>query len=80
MVDKLIETYAKLIGILIAVMMLPCLLSAIVQAIGTFHLMLGFGILCVVAYLRHQNRAPVAGRRKAGAGAERTPLIPKGDD
>lgn len=80
MVDKLIETYAKLIGILIAVMMLPCLLAAIVQAIGTFRLVLGFGILCVVAFIRQQNKAPLAGRKKAGAGAERTPLIPKGDD
>ena len=80
MVDKLMETYAKLIGALIALMLLPCLLSAIMQAIGTFRLMLGFGILCVVAYLRNQNRAPMAGRRKAGSGAERTPLIPKGDD
>ena len=45
MVDKLMETYAKLIGALIALMLLPCLLSAIMQAIGTFRLMLGFGIL-----------------------------------
>ena len=80
MFDKLIETYGKLLGALIALMLLPCLLGAIVQAVGTFHLLLAFGILCVVAFIRHQNKAPVAGRRKAGAGAERTPLIPKGDD
>jgi hypothetical protein len=80
MLDKLIETYAKLVGVLIALMFLPCLVNAIVQAVGTFRLLLAFGILCVVAYLRHQNRAPIAGRRKAGAGSERTPLIPKGDD
>lgn len=78
MLDKLIDTYAKLIGALIAVMLLPCLIGAIVQAVGTFRLLITFGILCIVAYLRHENRAPVAGQRKAGA--ERTPLIPKGDD
>jgi hypothetical protein len=80
MADKLIETCAKLIGVVIAIKLLPCLLYAIVQAIGTLRLMLAFGILCVVAFLRHQDRAPMAGRRKAGSGAERAPLIPKGDD
>lgn len=80
MANKLIETFAWLIGGLIALMFLPCLLGAVVRSVGTFHLLVVLGILSVVAYLRQQGRPPSAGRRRGGSGAERTPLIPKGDD
>lgn len=80
MLNKLIETVAWLIGGLIAFTFLPCLLGAIVQAVGVFHLMLVLGILSVIAYLRQQSRPPSAGRRRGGPGAERSPLIPKGED
>jgi hypothetical protein len=80
MFNKLIEAFAWLIGGLIALMCLPCLLGAIVRSVGIFHLLVVLGILSVVAYLRQQSRPPSAGRRRRGSGAERSPLLPKGDD
>ncbi|HXQ26822.1 MAG TPA: hypothetical protein VN822_10475 [Candidatus Acidoferrales bacterium] len=80
MVNKLIETVAWLIGGLIALSYLPGLMGAIVRSVGIFQLLVVLGILCVVAYLRHESRPPAAGRRRGGSGAERTPLLPKGDD
>jgi hypothetical protein len=80
MLNKLIETFAWLIGGLIALTYLPCLLGAIVQTVGVFRLLVVLGILSVIAYLRHESRPPSAGRRRGGSGAERTPQIPKGDD
>jgi hypothetical protein len=80
MANKLIETCAWLVGGLIALMFLPCLVGTIVHAVGIFRMLLVLGILSVIAYLRRQDRPPTAGRRRGGSGAERTPLIPKGDD
>jgi len=80
MLNKLIETFAWLVGGLIALSYVPCLLGAIVHAVGTFRLLVILGILSVVAYLKHESRPPSAGRRRGGSGAERTPQIPKGDD
>jgi hypothetical protein len=80
MFNKLLETFAWLIGGLVVLMMLPCLLGAIVHSVGIFRMLLVLGVLSVIAYLRQQNRAPSAGRRRGGSGAERSPLLPKGDD
>jgi hypothetical protein len=80
MLNKMIETFAWLIGGLIALSYLPCLLGAMVHAVGIFHLLVILGILGVVAHLREQTRSPSAGRRRGGSGAERSPLLPKGDD
>jgi len=80
MMNKLIEAFAWVIGGLFALAMLPCLVGATVRAVGIAGLLIVFGILCAVAYLRQQSRPPLAARRKSGSGAERTPLAPRGDD
>jgi len=79
MLDKLMQTFEKLLITLIVLSLLPCLVGGIIHAIGTVKLLLILGIVSFVAYLRHGNRAPSAGRHKTG-GAERSPLLPKGDD
>ena len=79
MLEKLMQTVERLILALIILSLLPCLVGALIHAIGTFNLLLVLGVLSVTAYLRHGSRAPSAARRKT-AGAERTPLLPKGDD
>ncbi len=80
MLDKLVQTFERLVMALIILALLPCLVSAIVRAIGTFDLLLILSILAVVAYLRQGAGAPAAGRRRTVSGAERTPLAPKGDE
>ncbi|MGA2116679.1 MAG: hypothetical protein ABSH56_18220 [Bryobacteraceae bacterium] len=79
MFDKLMQTFEKLIITLIVLSLLPCLIGAIIHAIGTVNLLLVLGIVSFVAYLRHESRVPAAGKRRT-AGAERSPLLPKGDD
>jgi len=79
MFDKLMQIFEKLIITLIVLSFLPCLFGAIIHAIGTLNLLLMLGVVSFVAYLRHGSRVPAAGKRKT-AGAERLPLLPKGDD
>ncbi len=78
MFSKLMQTFESLLGMVVILVMLPCLLGAVVRAVGTFDLLVVLAILSVVGFLRHQNRAPSAGRRRTAS--ERTPLLPKGDD
>jgi hypothetical protein len=80
MAEKLMQSFERLIIVLIFLPLLPCLLGAIAHAIGTVNLLLMLGVVSVVAYLRHGNRAPSAGRRRTTGGAERSPLLPKGDE
>ncbi|MGA2184920.1 MAG: hypothetical protein ABSH47_18020 [Bryobacteraceae bacterium] len=80
MLEKLMQSFERLIMVLVVLALLPCLIGAIIHAIGTVHLVLILGILCIVAYLRNGNRVPAAGRHRTTGGAERTPLIPRGDD
>ena len=79
MFDKLMQTVEKLIITLIVLSLLPCLIGAIIHAIGTLNLLLALGVVSFVAYLRHGNRAPSAGKRRT-SGGERSPLLPRGDD
>jgi hypothetical protein len=79
MFDKLMQTVEKLIVTLIVLTLLPCLIGAIIHAIGTLDLLLILGALSFVAYLRQGHRVPAAGKRGT-AGAERSPLLPKGDE
>ena len=79
MLDKLMQTFEKLLVTLIVLSLLPCLIGAIIHAIGTLNLLLALGALSFVAYLRHGSRVPAAGKCRT-AGAERSPLLPKGDD
>jgi hypothetical protein len=80
MFDKLMQTFERLIMVLIILTLLPCLVGAVLHAIGTFNLLLILGILSFVAYLRLGNRVPSVGRRRTTGGAERSPLLPKGDN
>jgi hypothetical protein len=80
MVEKLMQTVGQLIMVLVVLSFLPCLIGAIIHAIGTFNLLLMLGIVSFVAYLRLGSRAPSAGRRRTTGGGERSPLLPRGDD
>ena len=64
---------------LILVALLPCLIGAFIRSIGPFNLLLVLAILCVAAYLRHGSAPPRAEGRRSGTGAERTPILPRGD-
>ena len=80
MVEKLMQTVGQLIMVLVVLSFLPCLIGAIIHAIGTFNLLLMLGIVSFVAYLRLGSRVPTAGRRRTTGGGERSPLLPRGDD
>lgn len=80
MAERLMQTFERLIMVLVVLSFLPCLVGAIIHAIGTANLLLMLGIVSFVAYLRHGSRAPSAGRRRTTGGGERSPLMPKGDD
>jgi len=80
MLEKLMQTFERLIMVLIIVMLLPCLIGAIIHAVGTVNLLLILGVVSFVAYLRNGSRSSSAGRRRSNSGAERTPLTPKGDE
>ena len=80
MLERLMQVFERLVTVLAVLVLLPCVLGAIVRSVGTVHLLLVLGILCIIAYLRQQSRPPSAGRRRGGSGAERSPLLPKGDD
>ena len=79
MFEKLMQSFERLVIVLVILVLLPCLLGAIVHAIGTLDLLLILGILSVAAYLRQGRRAPSAGGKRVISGAERSPLMPKGD-
>jgi hypothetical protein len=78
MIDKLMQTFERLVIAVIVLALLPCLAGALVRAIGTFNLVLILAILGAVAYLRRGSKPPSAGGRRGGHGAERTPLLPGG--
>jgi hypothetical protein len=80
MLEKLMQLIERLVMVLIMLALLPCLLGAIVRAIGTLDLLLVFGILGVVASLKRGGRPPSAGGRRMTSGALRTPLAPKEDE
>jgi len=80
MFEKLMQSFERLIMALLVLMLLPCLIGSIIHAVGTINLLLILGVVSVIAYLRHGNRMPSAGRRRPSSGAERSPLMPKGDD
>jgi hypothetical protein len=77
MFEKLVQVFERLLLALIILTLLPCLLPAIIHAIGTINLLLIFGILCAIAYLRGGSRIPSAGGRRMISGSERTPRAPK---
>jgi hypothetical protein len=80
MLDKLIQSVERLVAILIVLSLLPCLIGAIIRAVGTLNLLLLFGILAVVAYLKRSGGTGRAPRVRGGAGVERTPLLPHEED
>jgi hypothetical protein len=80
MLDKLIQSVERLVVILIVLSLLPCLIGAVIRAVDTFNLLLLFGILVVVAYLKRGGGTGRAPRVRGSAGGERTPLLPHEDD
>ena len=80
MFERLVQVFERLLLALVILSFLPCLVGAIIHAIGTMNLLLILGVVSFVAYLRHGNRPPSVGRRRTTGGAERSPLLPKGDD
>ena len=80
MLDKLMRLFEQLLMALIILALLPCLVGAIIRAIGTLDLLLALGILCALAILKRGCRAPSAGGRRMASGALRTPLAPKEDE
>ena len=79
MFEKLVQLFEHLVMVLIMLALLPCLLGAIIRAIGTLDLLLVLGILCAVAYLRYGHRAPSGDRRGTISGVLRRPITPKED-
>ncbi len=81
MFEKLVQLFERLVMALMILAILPCLLGAIMRAIGTLNLLLVLAILCVVGYLRHAPRTPIAGdKRRNISDALRRPITPKEDE
>lgn len=79
MLDKVMQLFERLLALAIVLALLPCVVGSIIHSIGTVELLLMLAIWSVAAYLRNGSRPPIAGGRRAGKGAERIPLPPKGD-